>query len=733
MKWALVLLVVAEFVLFDRMTSQNHAWIYPRWHQQNESLRAAYAGYEHRQTHGLWEGLGHTLSQPAAGGSVHSAWALLIFEFAGGPSRSAALAVNMLAFLSWQAAFFLAITRSFRSVALGWLAVGLTLALTGPWSGLQGSAVDFRIDQVSMGLMGLALAAALASEGFRSRTWSVVFGLAVGLTTFTHFLAGTYFAVIFAACLAWTLRSEDRRARALNLFLAAAVAAALIGPRVWFNGQEISGQSWIGHLLRPDELLGISPLPFGTAVWAAVAHLGIAQLGTSFALAGGIALAPLASAIWLALPSQSSPNDVARSPWPTEAMVLGTVFTLAPVLTLAALSSPLPVGLAASAAVPGVILLVVAFTARLQASMIKRHGLIRGQRWLAAAAVIGVVIGGGYFVGRQLARDHDEAFVSDVRRVRLIADKISQAAQRHEIDRPRITVDHVADYLNATTLDLVGYERHGKWASYVAELPTGVAAMPEPQITEHLENSDFVILTLEGPAGPWPFDQQMAGLRPKLRAWCEDEMAPLDEFTLFGKRFVIYQRRDFAPPAGFPERTLGSTQADYTRRLNVARRSARYEAKGLPPGLTLDPTSGWVRGRPRQAGKFKATLTATNADGATTGEVLFQIEEAPFSALAQVSAKALTGLAVEVEFEALDAGGKLDFVDVTGAQSMVRIPAGAGDRRKWRGRAVVNFAEPGDHRLQVRFVRYDPAGEPKYTFIDQFVDVSVPPVRPEKR
>src|SRR4051812_36956275 len=160
MRSALLLVLLAEFLLFDHMTSQHHAWVYPRWHDQVLPLREAYTGYEYRMSHGLLSGLGHTLAKPAAQGTLHSFWAMLVFE-AAGPSRSAALAVNMLAFLAWQAALFFTVLRGTRSRALAWTAVGLTLALGWPWSGEQGSATDFRLDHVTLCMMGLTLAAAL--------------------------------------------------------------------------------------------------------------------------------------------------------------------------------------------------------------------------------------------------------------------------------------------------------------------------------------------------------------------------------------------------------------------------------------------------------------------------------------------------------------------------------------------------------------------------------------------
>lgn len=102
---ALLALFLAEFLLFDRLTSRHHAWVYPRWNDQIQYLTEAYTGYEFARAHGLPAALGHALSKPAAQGTLHDVFALLIFALAG-PSRSAALSLNMLAFLAWQAVLF---------------------------------------------------------------------------------------------------------------------------------------------------------------------------------------------------------------------------------------------------------------------------------------------------------------------------------------------------------------------------------------------------------------------------------------------------------------------------------------------------------------------------------------------------------------------------------------------------------------------------------------------------
>lgn len=56
-----------------------------------------------------------------------------------------------------------------------------------------------------------------------------------------------------------------------------------------------------------------------------------------------------------------------------------------------------------------------------------------------------------------------------------------------------------------------------------------------------------------------------------------------------------------------------------------------YTVKNLPPGLTIDGASGWLRGVPRQAGSYSLEIQARNAAGTSVERVSFvlEVEELP--------------------------------------------------------------------------------------------------------
>src|SRR4051812_37860772 len=181
----LLLVVFAlEFFLFDHFGARRHTNIYPRWNDQVHYLTESYTAYEYAQAHGIGAGLWHALINPSAQGTLHDFFALIAFEIAG-PSRSAALTLNLLALLGWQAALYAAAARLTLTRSMAFAVAMLPLALTGPWQNIPGSAYDFRLDHLAMCALGITAAVAWQSDGLRSRRGSILFGIAVGLTLLT--------------------------------------------------------------------------------------------------------------------------------------------------------------------------------------------------------------------------------------------------------------------------------------------------------------------------------------------------------------------------------------------------------------------------------------------------------------------------------------------------------------------------------------------------------------------
>jgi hypothetical protein len=82
-----------------------------------------------------------------------------------------------------------------------------------------------------------------------------------------------------------------------------------------------------------------------------------------------------------------------------------------------------------------------------------------------------------------------------------------------------------------------------------------------------------------------------------------------------------------------------------------------------------------------------------------------------------------------VKFGAFDAGGTLDFIDVTdltARKTLIRIEATDEQRQSWSGMYHPTLSKAGPHIILMRFVRYDPSAN-VYTYVDHQGEVDVSP------
>ena len=531
---AAALLMLAEFLVFDRMTSRHHASVYPQWSDQIQYLSETYMCYDEWQAHGWWAGLRYSFTNPAAQGTLHDILAVPLFALTG-PSRSAALSLNMLAFLAWQAALLVVVTRLSGSRALGWMAFGLLLCLAGPWAAGPGSAVDFRLDHGAMCLMGVTALAALLTRGFRSRGWSVLFGVAVGVTVLERFLTGAYFAPIFFATAIWIAVTGDRRTRWLNLALAALVAAVLAGPQFWINRTWIQNYYWVGHFTGTES----SARAPGLSAWASVQYVfhGLVNLQL-----GGFLL--VTTAALTALLVQAVGHARRRSfTWPDhDWLFTALAFSILPaaLLCLHRQKSEYVLGIL----VPGLLLLVLWGWAALLRGCADEPGA-RTNPFVPAAVLLSLLAGGGYFLYRQLPSPHSAEFLAANAQIKRFADKIHAASRTAALAEPYLGFDHISDAFDGTVMRLMGYERHRVWIPIRAVLPVSILEVTEADLQDRLRFCHFYMVTDEMPGhGHWPYDRQMVKLRPFLHTWCEQNLVKTDQFQFLDRRMSLYQRRD---------------------------------------------------------------------------------------------------------------------------------------------------------------------------------------------
>ncbi len=739
---ALAAVFLAEFALFHLTASRDHAWIFPQWYDQLQYLTEAYQGYEHAQTSGFLAGAKETLTNTSPQGALHDFWALLLFKICG-PSRSAALALNLLAFLGLQTATFFTVRKMSGSMVSAWVSIAFLLALHGPWSGGSGSAVDFRLDWMAACAYGVALAAAIAGQGFRSTRGALGFGAAVGLVVLTRYLTAVYFVFIYAALLAAVLCDADRWKRCGRLLLSGFVALGMGGPFLWHSRATIRGYYWTGHIEGPERVLRESHQGSLAAFRWVLSQALLEQTG----LVALVLFAGGSAALWSARviprPHRIAPPLPLRDAWRVTLIFFAVPVS---VLSLHTVQAPQPVSIVLPATVWLAILGWMHFERSARRGMVVITGATIG---LTAAAL---------FVTTMIRRPETKS-VDDAAKVNALADYFFFRAEECGLDEPSVAVTRLSEGLGAASFQLLGYERHHRWLHFAGPLPTGIFEIAAAEALQRLAESDFVCLVTAAPAATWPSDRQMETLRPQMSAWCETHLRHVGDLEAAGLTMAVYERASFprpashvavnladllgrrapeahrlnvAPPAApfFPSplHQLASTEGEYVHRFAAAYSPLTYRATGLPAGFQLDERTGLLRGRFPRAGAFNATITATNALGATTRELSFEVKAQSRFAAVNLPATSVAGSPVEINYEAFDATGKLDYIDVVDlltGKAIARLPAKPSERQSWHGILATTFEQAGTRAILFRFVCFDPQEKQPYTFFDEQREITV--------
>ena len=742
---ALGLLLLAEFLLFQRLNAES-AWIYPRWDDQVQYLTEAYRGYEYRLDHGFWAGIWQTWVHLSAQGTLHDFFALMVFTVVG-PSRAAALDVNMLAFLALQAATFVSVRRATRSDFAAWISFGFLAAMLCPWSGEPGSATDFRLDWLATCTYGIALGAAALTDGFRSSKGALIFGFAAGIALLARFLTAVYFGLILAALLVWVLSRPDRWPRFRRLALSGATAFALAAPIFWINRQAITNYYWIGHVVGPERALRDSHMGILESVRWILSEFMLSKVGVP-AL---ILVAATLVALWgfgkrtEAVDSGGAPQVPPRFVW-----ILALTFLAAPAAVLCVHPVKTPQTL-------GILIAPLVWLAVLGCARLARRLKPRVLAWIGLAVC---AAGGCIFAAFVLREPYPVSVAKDATQVNTLLDYVYFRAEEAGLLHPRLASTRIIDVLSAKTFSVLGYERHQHWTEFYQTLPTGLVETQEAAALGLLGESDFIFL-VSGGESLWPFDRQMEALLPVTRSWCDAHRAHLVDLVIQGRRVSVYERaglpspgtagaldlkrmlaessgslgpRSSAPPAApiltSSRNLLWSAGADVHTWVRAAYSPVRFSASGLPPGLMIDARTGEIRGVVQRTGSLVVRIAATNARGTTSDAIHFTFERGPFLRSFGAPSGARVGIPVECSFACFRAEGTLDFIDITDLTMktfVVRLPVPDDSHFGWQGNFPVTFSAPGEHQLLARFVCYDARSKDPYSFEDEIRTVSVRP------
>lgn len=523
-------MLLTQFLWFDQIGAKPATATWPRWNDQIQYLTEAYTAWEIQRTAGPAAAFQHSLTNPAAQGAWHDTAALALFNLAGGPSRSAVLALNALALVAWQVALFAALRSFPRTRDAAWLGVALPLLLHGPWLDTAGSVFDFRLDWLATCALGICAALALASDGGRRRGWCLALGGALGLTAGLRFLTIAYFVATAALVLVALLATRTERPRRLGGLAAATLLAAWVAtPFLWPNREVLWDYYFVGHFTGPESAIRAPGFNFaesaawvlrewqhlhlGSRFWAVSALGFLAAIILAWRVRRRAAAAPLPAADFAALLAPA-------------AVLLGSTI----ILILHPQKSSVVLGNLSAG-----LLALVAF---LLAATLGRAG----PAWSARVSLAFLGVSLGLHLSLLTRTGPDPGVRADARTVFSIVDQVAAISAERGWESPRVGVDRVTDSLDAQVMRVILYERHRRWIPLRMTLPTGIAETEEWIIAERIAQSDFLIVGVTGERGDWPYDRQLRRRRVETLLWCETHLIELRTFTFEGETMKLFVR-----------------------------------------------------------------------------------------------------------------------------------------------------------------------------------------------
>ncbi len=582
--WAIVIAaLILQYALFRQYVIRDIAWGWPLFADQGQYLMSGYTTYQTVVDDGLpsgiWRGLTmrypQSLTMP-----VQAAGAFVLL----GPNRLAALTLNFAYFAVFQitlVAVLLWLTRRGSAALIG-LGLLLTTATPFMWAG---GLSDFRTDFMALCLFGTFIALVLRSELFFRWRWSLAAGAVALWLTLMRYIVLAYFIpilgtmfVLFLA-IAWKSRANPRRRqdairRASGVMLTSLLISLSI-IAILFSFDSIQRYYGWGHALGPEKHWRAAELNL-SGLWDHIQYYPVSvwkdHLGPAFLiLSAALLLASLVKRVLhVTPPTPPGAAGLHGTSWdsPTQPGTAGRqgifigLCLLFPYLVLTSDMAKSPV--VGDILVPGVVWCITLWIVWLAGIDRRRAGAMQRPWIRRGMAGIALLTGMALTANRQTTPSPLRKSADDGRAVMRMYDDLIGYTRKMNWTAPRVSIDTNAHFFSAMLLNLVAFERDGRMLHATAALGQTLAQIPPDEVFARLRNSDLALLTKENraPVPPFPFDQEMAQLRPRLLESAYQGFEPIGEYSYYGRDMILFAR---AAPVATPMEVRGESGGWITR------------------------------------------------------------------------------------------------------------------------------------------------------------------------
>ena len=536
---AVLLWLVAQWILFSGYVAREIAWAYPGGSDQVATLARAYQTNEVLRTQGLVAGIREGLATSGAGSTLLPLQAAL-FQQAFGRTRLGGLAVGFLYFAAFEVVLVLCLLRLSGRWSVAALGLGLLLCAQSPFLAV-GGLTDLRQDLSAAALLGVFVAAGVRAQAFARKGWSVAAAAAALLLISIRTLTVVYLVGIlgaFALLVWWRSRrapvGDAWRARRGGLAWAGGIVVLATAALVTFRWRAIHDYYVVGHLTGPDRLI----------LDAGVRALGDVLLFYPRSFARDHAGWPLIAAGLLAvLAAGLVGRGRARSPETADtsaSLALAAVAFAVPfvVLTADVAKSPVVIGIVIGPWVLLVVLAVVRLSGAVAGAVLPG----RVERTLALLAAAAVALGLGTQWTRFRAPGRFAGLAAEVQSVKDLHGLVAQRARARGWTAPTVTVDRLEESLVPSLATTESAERHG----FVQRVRFGVwrfGPVAREEAEDSIDRSEFVVLSSTTRPLALPFEESMRELHPLLVERCARAHDAIGRFRFASMDVVLYERR----------------------------------------------------------------------------------------------------------------------------------------------------------------------------------------------